>query len=157
RQSWSLSARAGEATPIAPWNDDVGAYPSCERAPAHSFDEIAAAGGAVGQLVPPSSAEISDHHYCRLPRARPERPRCRAARQRDELAPFHSSTSSARASSVGGTSRPSAFATIRYDSPQTRRDFTQEREALTRKIERLERQAGGVASRARKAVDDAGS
>src|SRR5262249_23452773 len=43
------------------------------------------------------------------------------------------------------------------DSPQTRRDFTQEREALTRKIERLERQAGGVASRARKAVDDAGS
>ena len=31
----------------------------------------------------------------------------RAAEQRDELAPFHSITSSARASSVGGTVRPS--------------------------------------------------
>src|SRR5262249_14927640 len=36
--------------------------------------------------------------------------RHRAAEQRYELAPFHSITSSARASSVGGTSRPSAFA-----------------------------------------------
>src|SRR5262249_25474720 len=33
-----------------------------------------------------------------------------AAEQRDELAPFHSITSSARASSVGGISRPSALA-----------------------------------------------
>ena len=39
-----------------------------------------------------------------LLRARRERPRRRrAAEQRDELAPFHSITSSARASSVGGT------------------------------------------------------
>src|SRR5262249_43301529 len=47
----------------------------------------------------------------RLLRARRERPRCRAAKQRDELASFHlpahSITSSARASSVGGTVRPS--------------------------------------------------
>src|SRR5262249_24521227 len=46
-----------------------------------------------------------------LLRTRRERPRGhRAAEQRDERAPFHSITSSARASSVGGTSRPSALA-----------------------------------------------
>src|SRR6266545_788500 len=46
--------------------------------------------------------------------ARRERPRNRcAAEQRDELAPPHSITSSARASSVGGTSRPSVFAVLR--------------------------------------------
>ena len=39
--------------------------------------------------------------------------RRRAAEQRDELAPPHSITSSARASSVGGTSRPSALAVLR--------------------------------------------
>src|SRR5919197_6334200 len=55
---------------------------------------------------------------CSLLRGRRERPRgCRAAQQRDELAALHlrghSITSSARASSVGGTSRPSAFAVLR--------------------------------------------
>jgi hypothetical protein len=35
------------------------------------------------------------------------------AEQRDELAARHSITSSARASNVGGTSRPSALAVIR--------------------------------------------
>src|SRR5262245_20340023 len=40
--------------------------------------------------------------------------RCRAAEQHDELAPgAHSITSSARASSVGGTVMPSAFAVLR--------------------------------------------
>jgi hypothetical protein len=50
----------------------------------------------------------------RLLRPRRERP-CgrRAAEQRDELAPPHSITSSARASSVAGTSRPSALAVLR--------------------------------------------
>ena len=42
-----------------------------------------------------------------------ERPRSRAAEQRDELAAPHSITSSARASSVGGISRPSALAVLR--------------------------------------------
>jgi hypothetical protein len=46
-------------------------------------------------------------------RARRERPRGCAAEQRDELATFHSITSSARASSVDGTSRPSALAVLR--------------------------------------------
>src|SRR5262249_20282699 len=54
----------------------------------------------------------------RLLRARRERPRGRrSAEQRYELAPFHlcghSITSSARASSVGGTSRPRALVVIR--------------------------------------------
>src|SRR6516164_7725318 len=52
----------------------------------------------------------------RLARLRPrrERPRGRrAAEQRDEVAPFHSITSSARASTVAGTSSPSALAVLR--------------------------------------------
>src|SRR5262249_77638 len=49
----------------------------------------------------------------RLLRACCERPCRRAADQRDELAPFHSITSSARASSAGGISRPSGFAVLR--------------------------------------------
>src|SRR5262245_53241467 len=54
-----------------------------------------------------------DHQHADVPhplallRARRERPRRRAAEQRDELAPLHSITSSAVASSVGGTVRPS--------------------------------------------------
>src|SRR5262249_14387697 len=54
-------------------------------------------------------------HSLALLRARRQRPRrCRAAEQRDELAPpHHSMTSSARARSIGGTSIPSAFAVLR--------------------------------------------
>src|SRR5262245_64649830 len=52
-------------------------------------------------------------HPLRLLRARRERPRgCRAAEQRDELAPHHSITSSARASMIGGISRPIALAVL---------------------------------------------
>ena len=46
-------------------------------------------------------------HPLALLRARRERPSRRAADERDELAPVHSITSSARASSMGGTSIPS--------------------------------------------------
>src|SRR5207253_5816411 len=49
----------------------------------------------------------------RLLRVRRERPRHRATDKSDELASLHSITSSARASSVGGTSMPSAFAVLR--------------------------------------------
>src|SRR5262249_10887050 len=63
------------------------------------------------------SIQESDHRHRRLLRARAERPRRRAAEQRDELAPFHrcnhSITSSARAISIGGTSRPSVLAVLR--------------------------------------------
>src|SRR5262245_12497514 len=61
--------------------------------------------------------EHADPAHLRLLRARRERPRSRAAEERDELAALdlraHSITSSARASSVGGTSRPSALAVLR--------------------------------------------
>src|SRR5215475_5643975 len=46
-------------------------------------------------------------------RARRERPYGRAADKRDELAPFHSITSSARAESIGAISMPSALAVLR--------------------------------------------
>src|SRR5262249_53679677 len=48
-----------------------------------------------------------------LLRPRRNRPRSRAAEQRDERPARHSITSSARASSVGGTSRPSVLAVFR--------------------------------------------
>src|SRR5262249_50097554 len=61
-----------------------------------------------------SAMKITDHWHDRPLRARPERPRGhRAAKQRDELASLHSITSSARASSIRGTSMPSAFAVFR--------------------------------------------
>src|SRR5262249_11492866 len=52
----------------------------------------------------------SDHRHRRLLRTRRNRPRRRAAEQRQERAPSHSITSSARASSVCGKSNPSALA-----------------------------------------------
>src|SRR5262249_31252072 len=49
-----------------------------------------------------------------LLRARRERPHSRAAEQGDDLAsPHHSMTSSARASKIGGTSKPKALAVFR--------------------------------------------
>src|SRR5262249_4875609 len=48
-----------------------------------------------------------------FPRARRERPCRRTANEPDELAAPHSITSSARASSVGGTSRPSVLAVFK--------------------------------------------
>src|SRR5262249_52348523 len=55
--------------------------------------------------------ENPDHRHRALLRARRERPsNRRAADEGDELAPPHSITSSARASSVAGNSRPSASA-----------------------------------------------
>src|SRR5262245_62062351 len=57
--------------------------------------------------------EPNDRH-CRLRPPRRDRPcRRRAAEQRDELAAPHSITSSARASSDGGTMRPSILAVLR--------------------------------------------
>src|SRR5262249_35069530 len=52
-------------------------------------------------------------HLVRLLRPRGERPAYCTAEKRDELTPLHSITSSARASRVGGTSRPSARAVMR--------------------------------------------
>src|SRR4051812_1048795 len=71
-------------------------------------------GQAKGLGLARPAAEIPDHRHRRWLRARRQRPRRRrAAEERDELAPLHSITSSARASRVGGMSRPSAFAVLR--------------------------------------------
>src|SRR4029453_5501999 len=59
------------------------------------------------------AAEESYHRHLRLLRARRDRPRRRAAHEFDELAPLHSITSSAVASGVFGTSRPSVLAVLR--------------------------------------------
>src|SRR5262245_34925046 len=57
--------------------------------------------------------EIAKTHHALL-RPRRERPRRRAAEQRDEVATAaHSITSSARASTAAGMSRPRAFAVLR--------------------------------------------
>jgi len=65
-------------------------------------------------IVGGRGTNITDDQYCRLLRARHERP-CsgHAAEKRDELAPCHSITSSAVASSVGGTVSPSILAVRR--------------------------------------------
>src|SRR5262249_39112625 len=62
-----------------------------------------------------SAAKIADNPHRRLLPARRERPCCCCAADKpDERAPpDHSITSSARARSVGGTSRPRAFAVLR--------------------------------------------
>src|SRR5262245_6939474 len=61
-----------------------------------------------------TAAEESDHRQPTLLRPGRKWPsRCRAAYQRDDLAAPHSITSSARASSIAGTSRPSALAVVR--------------------------------------------
>src|SRR5262249_8460555 len=58
-------------------------------------------------------AEKADHRRCRLLRPRRERPsRRRAAEQRDERAPSHSITSSARSRKDSGILSPSALAVV---------------------------------------------
>src|SRR5262249_24392794 len=60
------------------------------------------------------AVEERDHRHRPLLRARRERPCRRAADQRDEIAPLHHSiTSSARASTDDGRSRPRALAVLR--------------------------------------------
>src|SRR5262249_36273144 len=55
-----------------------------------------------------------DNRHRRLLRPRNNWPRRRTADERDELAPPHSITSSARASKVSGTVRPSALAVVMF-------------------------------------------
>src|SRR5262245_41450376 len=67
------------------------------------------------RVVPCKRSEHADApHALALLRARRERPcPCCAAEQHDKFPPVHSITSSARASNVVGTSRPSALAVLR--------------------------------------------
>src|SRR5262249_19682311 len=63
-------------------------------------------------LSRPEQQADPPHPPVRL-RARHKRPPRCASEKRDECAPPHSITSSARASRLGGTVRPSAFAVLR--------------------------------------------
>src|SRR5215472_4083703 len=69
---------------------------------------------SINALIARSKSKRQRHDPPRLRRTRHQRPRGRrAAEQRDELAPLHSITSSARPSSVIGKVRPSALAVLR--------------------------------------------
>src|SRR5262249_5252757 len=71
-------------------------------------------GYAGGECYSRSAVEETNHWHRSLLRARRERPcRSRAAEQRDEFAALHSITSSARASRLSGTVRPSVLAVLR--------------------------------------------
>src|SRR5262249_54297153 len=59
---------------------------------------------------PAARVEIPHDRHRRLLRPRHHRPRRRTPKDRNELPPFHSMTSSARTRTACGTSRPSAFA-----------------------------------------------
>src|SRR5439155_991216 len=78
------------------------------------FQALAERGDEVRGFGERRAAEKPDHRHHRLLRTRRERPRYGgAAEQRDELAAFHSITSSAMASNLSGTSKPNAFAVPR--------------------------------------------
>src|SRR5262249_37202325 len=67
------------------------------------------------RVRPPRRIEIAEPHDFRLLRVRRKRPcSSRAAEERDELAPFHSITSSARKSTEGGMVRSRDFAVLRF-------------------------------------------
>ena len=77
-------------------------------------------GAEHGTLIPRTSAQPLRRAPARGRSAAPGRPtrrqrprRCRAAEQRDELAPLHSITSSAATCSVSGTVRPSPLAAFK--------------------------------------------
>src|SRR5262245_47716565 len=81
--------------------------------PAEFAQSLHEGGGPLALRRRAARSEQSDSRHLRLLRARRERPRRCAAEQRDELAPPHSITSSASASSLSGIWRPSAFAVLR--------------------------------------------
>src|SRR5262249_57795452 len=73
-------------------------------------------------IVRARTHEHADAPYfgCRLLRVRRQRPRgSRAAEQRDELAAFHSITSSALNRTAVGSSRPSDLAVLRLTTSST--------------------------------------
>src|SRR5262249_6408303 len=84
-----------------------------------------------------------DHRHCRLLRARGERPRGRAAKKRDELAPPHSITSSASASTLSGMMIPSVLAVLRLMENWKRVGCS----ALTRCFEHLDATAQRLSCR----------
>jgi len=86
---------------------------------ASMFMERGFEGTSIDAVAEAASVGITEEEHAytidlRLLRPRYDRPcRRRAAEKRDEPTPFHSITSSARASRDGGTVNPSAFAVLR--------------------------------------------
>src|SRR5215467_3587033 len=76
--------------------------------PAGLGKSLAKSGNHGGARLGRAAMQIADEREPWLLRSRHHRPNCRAAEQRDDLAPpHHSITSSAMASNDGGTVRPS--------------------------------------------------
>src|SRR5262245_52339599 len=87
-------------------------------------------GREIGSVILTERVQEPDNRHRPLLRAPRPRPcRCRAAEERYELAALHSITSSARASSVGGTSTPSARAVGRLMTNSNLLDCTTGRSA----------------------------
>src|SRR5215831_20698725 len=112
-----FGSEASQALVIPAWpallDVDIATFdpPEIVQAPAERRHAELAFGVLLRQ---PRNQHADAVHLLALLGARREGPRRRAARdQRDERAPLHSITSSARASSVGGIVRPSARAVIR--------------------------------------------
>src|SRR5262249_35129700 len=76
-------------------------------------DALSECGHKISSVGRRRGTEEPDDRHRWLLRARRERPRRRAAQKRYELAPSHSITSSAMASTPGGIVRPSALAVLR--------------------------------------------
>jgi hypothetical protein len=70
--------------------------------------------GALPKSSRSESPAEPDHHIARFCAPARNRLHSRAAEQRDELAAFHSITSSAIASTPGGIVRPSVLAVLRF-------------------------------------------
>src|SRR5437016_3530629 len=99
--------------------------------PPPAFDEAALAqalaeyGDKMRRILRRPGAHEPDYRHRRLLRARRERPRHRrAAEKSDELAAFHSITSSAATSRVCGTVMPSAVAVLRLMTNSNLTDCT---------------------------------
>src|SRR5262245_1760395 len=129
RRDWRFCSKYGGSTSAGEYHGDVPANELRSQfrhpielifRPAHvaGFCEaLAKSAQTLRNGVRRGDAEEPNHRHGRLLRVRRERPRCRAAEQGGAVAAFelsaHSITSSARASSVGGISRPSALALLR--------------------------------------------
>jgi hypothetical protein len=108
KRSTGLSCACGSSTPIAA--HALALLRACRERPRG----CRAAEQRVGRWGVCGAEHADAPHALSLLRARCQRP-CsrRAADEREEVGPFHSITPSARASSVGGSSRPSALAVFR--------------------------------------------
>src|SRR5262249_21823493 len=104
-----------DALPEPPINEDVLAFD--EAVLSQSVHESFSSQLCWDARVIPQKADAID--FSCLLRARNEGPRRRAAQQRDDLAPIHSMTSSARPSMEIGKVMPSALAVFRLRTSST--------------------------------------